>query len=139
MTIRHLALVPFLLSGAILVSGCMRDKKDDSGDSPQSTNATQPAPTAAPPPAATDTTPVTATAAPPPPPQAPRAVTPPAATTPQTTAASTAECRKKAIIACTTTCDAKVNEKTHGDPTKRRIAHDLCFAECTRASLKICP
>ena len=47
-----------------------------------------------------------------------------------------AVCRANFTRECTSICNAKVNKTTA--PDKLRIAHDICFGECTRAANNRC-
>ena len=65
----------------------------------------------------------------------------PAQTTIIVQAAPTADpriaCRNRFTNECTSSCNTKVNQQVF-TPQKRRIAHDICFGECTRAASNRC-
>lgn len=53
------------------------------------------------------------------------------------TADPIATCRTRFANECTASCNRKVNDQVF-TAQKRRIAHDICFGECTRAAFNRC-
>jgi hypothetical protein len=96
---------------------------------PPAATTAAPAPAAPPAPVAAPAPKPVVVAAPPPPPQTVVVQTVPAAD-------PIATCRNRFTRECTISCNTKVNQTTA--PSQRRIAHDICFGECTRAAFNRC-
>jgi hypothetical protein len=142
---RHL--VALVLTAAVLASGCTIRTRDDKNDLNGAANANAAA-VQAPPAVAAPVATVAPVAAPPAPVAAPVAApvvaapkpAAPAVTTVIVQAAPTANpvqvCRDRFTRECTISCNDRVNQTVL--PSKRRVAHDICFGECTRAAFSRC-
>ena len=127
---------PFAVLAIVVATGCeIRPRSDRTDLTSANTQAPVQAPAPTPPPPA-------ATPAPPPAPVQTVVVQAPAKPA-QTVFIQTpapvntvAACRSKFTRECTEICNAKLDRTTA--PDKRRLAHDICFAECTRSANNRC-